>query len=293
MFDGVIVALVTPFRADGSIDLPALGDLVDRLVAAGVAGLAPCGTTGESATLTHDEHRRVIASAVERARGRAKVVAGTGSNNTAEAVALTRFAKEAGADGALVITPYYNRPSQEGLYRHFRAVAESAPIPIVLYNVPSRTACSLDVETAARLAADVPTIVAVKEASGSLEIVSRLRSATRLAVLAGDDALTLPALALGAVGVVSVAAHVAPKDCVALVARFRGGDASGALEIHDRLFPLFRALFVETNPVPVKAALRLMGRDTGVVRPPLAPLAEANEARLRTVLAEGGWLAPR
>lgn len=289
MFDGVIVALVTPFRADGSIDLAALDDHVERLVAAGVSGLVPCGTTGESATLTHDEHREVIAAVVRRARGRAKVIAGTGSNNTAEAVALTRFAKEAGADGALVITPYYNRPSQEGLFRHFKTVAEAAPIPIVLYDVPSRTACRLEPETAARLDS-VRNIVAIKDASGSLETVSRLRAETRLAVLAGDDALTLPSLSLGAVGVVSVAANVVPEPCVDLVARFRGGDAAGALEIHDRLFPLFRALFIETNPVPVKTALRLLGRGTGTVRLPLAPLAPANETRLRTVLSEGGWL---
>lgn len=292
MFDGVIVALVTPFRADGSIDLAALGELVERSIAARVTGLVPCGTTGESATLTHDEHRDVIAAVVKRARGRVKVIAGTGSNNTAEAVALTRFAQEAGADGALVITPYYNRPSQEGLYRHFRAVAEAAPIPVVLYDVPSRTACRLEPETAARLD-PVRNIVAIKDASGSLETVSRLRAATRLAVLAGDDALTLPSLALGAVGVVSVAANVVPEECVEMVSRFRSGDARGALEIHDRLFPLFRALFVETNPVPVKTALRLLGRGTGTVRLPLAPLAEANEARLRAVLSEGGWLGAR
>jgi 4-hydroxy-tetrahydrodipicolinate synthase len=287
MFDGVIVALVTPFRDDGTIDVAALDDLVERLIAARVDGLVPCGTTGESATLTHDEHRQVISSVVRRARGRVKVIAGTGSNNTSEAVSLTRFAKEAGADGALVITPYYNRPSQEGLYRHFRAVAEAAPIPIVLYNVPSRTACHLEPETAARLQS-IPNIVAVKEASGSLEAVSRLRSATRLAVLAGDDSLTLPSLALGAVGVVSVAANVAPEPCVEMVRRFRAGDSAGALEIHDRLFPLFRALFIETNPVPVKAALRLLGRGTGAVRLPLCGLSDANAARLATVVAECG-----
>ncbi len=290
MFEGVIAAIVTPFREDGSIDGKGLADLVEFLVGSKVDGIVPCGTTGESATLTHDEHRTVVSAVVEAARRRVPVIAGTGSNSTAEAVALTRFAQDAGADGALVITPYYNRPSQEGLYRHFKAVADASPLPIVLYDVPSRTACHLEPETAARIA-ESKNVVAIKEASGSLDAVSRLRAATSLSILSGDDSLTLPALALGAVGVVSVAANVAPAPLVEMVKRFRAGDTRRALELHDRLFPLFRALFVETNPVPVKTALRLMGRGTGVVRLPLAPLSPQNEERLRAVLAEGGFLA--
>ncbi len=270
MFAGCTVALVTPFR-DGEVDYRALQESVDWQIAQGTPVLSPVGTTGESPTLTHEEHERVIAAVVERAAGRAKVLPGTGSNSTAEAVRLTRFAAKAGADGALLVSPYYNRPTQEGLYAHFARIAESVDLPIVLYNVPGRTGRNIDPETVERLA-KVGPIVAVKEASGSLDQVSEILARTDLTVLCGDDSLTLPMMAVGAEGVVSVAGNIVPKDVIALVDAFARGEPAEARRIHAKLFPLCRDLLgLAPNPIPVKTALALLGRGNGEMRLPLCP----------------------
>jgi 4-hydroxy-tetrahydrodipicolinate synthase len=290
MFAGVTVALVTPFRG-GEIDYAALDRLVDWHAEQGTDCLAPVGTTGESPTLDHEEHERVIAAVVERAAGRIKVMPGTGSNSTREAVRLTRFAKRAGADGALLVGPYYNKPTQEGYYRHFAAVAEDVDLPLVLYNIPGRTGSNILPETIARLA-ELPTIVAVKEATGSLDQASHIASLCNITLLSGDDSLTLPMLSIGGRGVVSVVGNVVPRDLKALVAAFEAGRVREALEWHRRLFPLCRdMLSVATNPIPIKAALRLLGRDTGELRLPLCPLDAAGEARVRQTLKNYGLLS--
>ena len=286
MFHGAIVAIVTPFR-NGKVDGPALKKLVEFQIAGGTDGIVPCGTTGESPTLSYEEHERVIDLVVAAVAGRVPVIAGTGSNNTKEAILLTRYAKKAGADGALVITPYYNKPTQEGLYRHFRAVAEAAEIPIVLYNVPSRTGVNMTAQTVARLAG-VPNIVGVKEASGNLNQVSEiLRSAPKtFCVLSGDDGLFFPMLALGAKGVISVVSNVAPRAMADLYDSFVMGEISRAREIHFRLWPLFHALFIETNPIPVKTALAMMKRIRDEIRLPLSPMADGNRKVLAKVISD-------
>jgi len=290
MFQGAITALVTPFR-DGRVDEEAYRQLIDWQIAQGVNGLVPCGTTGESATLSHEEHNRVIDIAVEEARGRVPVIAGTGSNRTAEAVRLTRHAKEAGADGALLITPYYNKPTQEGLYHHYRTVAEQAKFPLVLYNVPGRTGVNLLPDTVARLAG-LPEVVGIKEATGDLKQVSDVleKCGDRLSVLSGDDFTVLPLLALGGQGVISVLSNVAPADVAAMVEAFAAGDLARAREIHFRTMPVARALFVETNPIPVKTALALMGRVGPELRLPLCPLQETNAKKLAAALRDYGLL---
>ncbi len=270
-FAGCTVALVTPFR-DGAVDEAALRNLVDWHVAEGTPTISPVGTTGESPTLTHDEHERVIALVVEKAAGRARVMAGTGSNATAEAIRLTRFAARAGADAALLVAPYYNRPNQEGMYRHFAAIAENVDLPLVLYNIPSRTGRNLEPETVERLARIGP-IVAIKEAAGSLDQVSELILRTDLTVLSGDDSLTLPMLAVGAEGVVSVVANLVPRDVIALIDAFQHGRLEEARERHARLFPLCKDLLgLAPNPVPLKAAMARLGRGNGELRLPLCPL---------------------
>ncbi|MEW6487593.1 MAG: 4-hydroxy-tetrahydrodipicolinate synthase [Thermodesulfobacteriota bacterium] len=293
MFRGTITALVTPFR-DGRVDEDAYRQLIDWQIEQGVSGVVPCGTTGESATLSHEEHNRVIDIAVEEAQGRVAVIAGTGSNSTAEAVRLTRHAKEAGADGALLITPYYNKPTQEGLYRHYRAVAEEARFPLVLYNVPGRTGVNLLPETVARLA-ELPEVVGIKEATGDLKQVSDVleKCGDRLAVLSGDDFTVLPLLALGGQGVISVLSNVVPADVAAMVSAFAAGDLARARELHYRTMPVARALFLETNPIPVKAALALLGRIGPELRLPLSPLQEGNAAKLAAVLRDYGLLGGR
>jgi 4-hydroxy-tetrahydrodipicolinate synthase len=289
IFAGCTVALVTPF-ADGALDEPGLRRQVEWHISQGTPVLSPVGTTGESPTLSHEEHERVIAIVIEAAAGRARVMPGTGSNSTSEAIRLTRFAARAGADGALVVAPYYNRPNQEGMYRHFAAIADCADLPIVLYNIPSRTGRNVEPETVERLAAVGP-IVAVKEASGSLDQVSELLGRTNLTILSGDDSLTLPMLAVGAEGVVSVAGNLVPRDVMAMVEAFQSGRLAEARGIHARLFPLCRDLLgLAPNPVPVKAALALVGRGAGDVRLPLCPLDERSLAVLRSSLIRYGLL---
>jgi 4-hydroxy-tetrahydrodipicolinate synthase len=288
-FAGCTVALVTPFR-DGAVDEAALRDLVEWHVAQGTRTISPVGTTGEAPTLSHDEHDRVIATVVEAAAGRVQVVPGTGSNSTAEAVRLTRFAAAAGADGALLVSPYYNRPSQEGLYRHFAEVAAKVDLPLILYNIPGRTGRNLEPETVERLSRLGP-VVAIKEAAGSLDQVSELLERTDLTVLSGDDSLTLPMLAVGAEGVVSVAANLVPRDVDALVRSFQEGRLDEARRLHRRLFPLCRDLLgLAPNPVPLKAALALLGRGNGELRLPLCPLSDDALARLRDALIHYGLL---
>lgn len=290
MFTGSIVAIVTPFR-NGRVDERALGDLIEFQIANGTNGIVPCGTSGESATLSHQEHDRVVAFTVEVVRRRVPVIAGTGSNCTDEAIALTRHAKQAGADGALLITPYYNKPMQEGLFRHYKAVAEVVDLPIVLYNIPGRTSVNLAPPTVARLAA-VPNIVAIKEGSGSLQQVSEIIQACgdRITVLSGDDPLTLPMMAVGAKGVITVTANIAPADMAALVDAFTGGKLEEARRLHYKMYPLFTALFCETNPIPVKAALAMMGKIDGEVRLPLSPLASESREKLARAMKEYGLI---
>jgi len=285
-FEGVITALVTPFRND-AVDEGALRRLVDEQIAAGVDGLVPVGTTGESPTLTFEEHVRVIKVVVEAAKKRVPVVAGTGSNSTREAIELSQAAREVGADGLLLVTPYYNKPGQDHLYRHFKTVVEAVPLPSIVYNVPGRTACDLLPETLARLC-ELPQIVAVKEATGSalraMQIIAR--TGDRLTVLSGEDAVTFPLYALGARGVISVVSNVAPADMAAMWDAAAAGDWARARQLHYKLLPLSEGLFVETNPIPAKAALSMMGRMADELRPPLYPLAVANRDKLRATLAQ-------
>lgn len=281
--EGVFTALATPFRGD-RVDREALTRLVEAQVAAGVAGLCPCGTTGESPTISEDEHREIIETVVAAARGRVPVVAGTGSNDTRHAVALTKQARAAGAAGALVVSPYYNKPTQEGLYRHFRAVADDGGLPVMLYHIPGRTAGAIEVETVARLW-KAGGMFALKEAQGHVDRVTRLREACGIPILSGDDALTLPFIALGAVGVVSVASNVVPAEIVSMVRDALAGRRAEALAAHEALTPLVRALFQETNPIPVKAALKLLGLfPTDEVRLPLVPASPAVLSALRASL---------
>jgi 4-hydroxy-tetrahydrodipicolinate synthase len=288
-FAGVTVALVTPFR-DGEVDFDALGRLVDWHVEQGSDGLAPVGTTGESPTLDHAEHERVIGFVAERAARRLKVVPGTGSNSTREAIRLTKFAKRAGADGALMVGPYYNKPTQEGYYRHFAAVAEAADLPIMLYNIPGRTGSNILPETIARMA-EIPSIVAVKEATGSLDQASHIASLCDITILSGDDSLTLPLMSVGGRGVVSVVGNLVPRDLQAMVRAFDKGDTAEALRWHRKLFMLSRDLLsVATNPIPLKTAMRLLGRDTGEMRLPMCPTDAAGEARIAASLRDYGLM---
>ncbi len=288
MFSGSIVALVTPFR-DGEIDFETLGSLVEFQIENGTNVILPCGTTGESATLSHEEHDRVVEYVVEKVARRRPVIAGSGSNCTREALRLTAHAKEAGADGALVITPYCNKPTQRGLQYHYEAIAKGVDIPVVIYNVPGRTGVSITPETVASLSR-VKNIVAIKEASGSLEQVSQILSRCDITVLSGDDSLTFPIMALGGKGVVSVAANVLPAAVAGMVGKFLGGDVEGARAAHYELYRMNRALFVETNPIPVKAALAMMGKIREEYRLPLCPIADENRATLGKVMREYGLI---
>ena len=284
-FQGSFVAMVTPFR-NGKVDEAKLRELVELHVANGTDGLIPCGTTGESPSLKHDEHRRVVEIVVEAARGRIRVVAGTGSNSTAAAIDLTKHAERAGAAGALVVNPYYNKPTQEGLYRHFRAVAESVAIPVLVYNIQSRTAVNVETDTMARLARDVRNIVGVKEASGSLDQMSQVIAACGpdFSVLSGDDNITLPLLAIGGSGVVSVIANIVPRETADLVHAALDGDWKRARDLHYRLFPLARAAFLETNPIPIKEAMAMAGMIEPEFRLPMCRMSDANREKLRAIL---------
>jgi 4-hydroxy-tetrahydrodipicolinate synthase len=286
---GCYTALITPFRA-GRVDEPALRAVVERQIAGGVAGLVPCGTTGEAPALSDEEWDRVVATVVETAAGRTTIIAGTGSNSTTHTIERTRRARELGADGALVVTPYYNKPTQEGLYRHFAAIAEATDLPIVLYNVPGRTSVNMLPEMVVRLAA-IPTIVAIKEASGSLDQASQIvcDAPRDFVVLSGDDSLTLPIMGVGGAGIISVVSNIVPEAVSALTAACLSGDFAAARAIHLALFDLCRAMFVETNPVPVKAAAALLGFCMPEVRLPLAPLSEAAQRRVENALA--AWQA--
>ena len=290
MFAGSSVAIVTPFR-NGRVDERALGDLIEFQIANGTDGIVPCGTSGESATLTYAEHDRVIEFTVEATKRRVPVIAGTGSNSTDEAITLTKHAKKAGADGALLICPYYNKPTQEGLYRHYKAIAEAVDLPLVLYNIPGRTSVNLSPMTVARLSS-IPSIVAIKEGAGSLGQVSEIIQACgdRMTVLAGDDALTLPMMAVGAKGVITVTANIAPADMAALVDAFVAGRLDEAKTWHYKLYPLFTALFYETNPIPVKEALGMMGKIQPELRLPLCPMSTENREKLARALKDYGLI---
>lgn len=285
---GSMVALVTPFRHD-AVDEAALTQLIELHIKSGTSAIVPCGTTGESATLSYEEHDRVVEIAVQAARGRIPVIAGTGSNNTREAIRLTKHAKAAGADGALLISPYYNKPTQQGLYLHFKAIAEAVDLPLIVYNIASRTAVNIEPETFGRLT-ECPNIVGVKESSGNLEQMSRILQAThgKLALLSGDDGLTLPVLAIGGTGVISVAANIVPKDVARLVASVEEGKPEEARKLHNRLVPLVKALFLETNPIPVKTAMAMLGMIEGGLRLPMCAMGELNAAKLRQALEDYG-----
>ena len=285
MFKGSYVALVTPFKQSMEVDFEAYGRLIDFHLEKGTDGIVPCGCTGEAATLSHDEQKRCIRFTVERVAGRVPVVAGTGSNNTAEAVGLTKYAAEAGADGALLITPYYNKPTAAGQIAHYRAVAAAVDIPIMLYNVPGRTGVKMEPATVAELSR-TPNITSIKEACGSVDQVTQIISLCNITVLSGDDSLTLPMMAVGATGVVSVAANVAPAEVAALCRQAAAGDFAAARETHYKLAALFKGLFIETNPMPVKAALARMGLIENVLRLPLVPLTASRQGELDAILKD-------
>lgn len=285
-FEGSIVALATPF-IKGKVDEKKLRALVRWHLEEGTHGIVPVGTTGESPTLSHEEHRRVIEIVVEAAGGRVPVIAGTGSNSTDEAISLTRFAKKIGADAALMVTPYYNKPTQEGLYRHYEAVAKAVDIPIILYNVPGRTGVALSPETVARLS-KIPNIVGIKEATGSMDQTSHILSLCDITVLSGDDSLTLPLMSLGAKGAISVIANILPKKNAQMVEAFRKGDLAKARKLHYDMFPLCRALFFETNPIPVKTAMGHLGLCSPELRLPLCPISPENDKKLIQAMKDCG-----
>jgi 4-hydroxy-tetrahydrodipicolinate synthase len=289
MFSGSLVALVTPFRG-GEVDYAALERLVDWHVEQGTDGLVPVGTTGESPTVTVEEHEKIIQTVVKRAAGRVPVIAGAGANATHEAIKLARFAQGVGADATLQVAPYYNKPTQEGLYRHFAAIAEAVDLPMVLYNIPTRCVVNIAPETIARLA-EIPQVVAVKEASGSMDQASEILARCDLTVLSGDDSLTLPLMALGAKGVISVVANLVPRDVKRLTDAMAGGNLPAAQAAHRKLFPLCRAMFVETNPIPIKTAMRWAGLlESDEKRLPLVDLAPAGAEALRRAMKEYGLL---
>jgi 4-hydroxy-tetrahydrodipicolinate synthase len=286
MFKGVITALVTPFRGD-AIDEEALRRLVDEQIRAGIDGFVPVGTTGESPTVSVEEHIRIIKIVVEETRKRVPVIAGTGANSTREAIELTIEARAVGADATLQVTPYYNRPTQDGLFRHFKAVAEAAGLPVVVYNVPGRTGCHLLPDTMARLC-EVPLVVGIKEATGSAQRAAQIlsRVGDRMVVLSGDDATAFPLYALGAHGCISVVSNVAPADMAAMWDAATAGDWKKARELHYKVFPLSEGLFIEANPIPVKAALAMMGRISDEIRAPLYPMTGANREKVRKILVD-------
>jgi len=279
---GSFVALVTPY-SKGEVDLLKVKELVEFHIKNGTTGICPVATTGEGPVLSHDERANIIKTVVETARGKALVFPGTGTYNTRESIEQTKMAKELGADGALIVTPYYNKPTQEGLYRHYKAIAEAVAIPIMLYNVPGRTGVSMAPETTARLGL-IKNIVALKDASGNVEQVTQLRALSDIQILSGEDSLTFPILCLGGVGVVSVAANVIPRQVADMTAAANRGETEKARQIHDRYFELFKNLFIETNPIPVKVALKKMGMYNGEMRLPMCEMSAANEEKLYKTL---------
>ncbi len=288
-FAGVSVAITTPFKGD-QVDFSRLKEQVEFQLEAGVHCLCPVGTTGESPTLSHDEHERVISVVIETVAGRAKVMPGTGSNSTHEALKLTRWAAKEGADAALVVAPYYNKPTQEGFYQHFKALAEDADIPVCIYNIPGRTGKNVEPETIARLS-ELEQIALVKEATGSLDQASQVLEMTPLTVLSGDDSLTLPLMAVGGSGVVSVVSNIVPRDMLPLVDAAASGNLQEAQRLHFKLFTLCREMLgLATNPIPIKGAMKMLGRDTGELRLPMTPLCEKGETRLKQVLTDYGLL---
>ncbi len=289
MFHGVYTAIITPFNEDGSIDEDALKNLVEFQIENGISGLVPCGTTGESPTLSHEEHNHIVDLVVKFVDGRVPVIAGTGSNSTQEAIAMTKHAKEAGADASLQVAPYYNKPTQEGFYRHFKAIADAVDIPLIIYNIPGRTGANIETATLARLAQH-KNIVAVKEASGSIsqmmEVISQLPES--FDVLSGDDNLTLPLISLGGKGVISVASNIIPKQVVEFVSTALEGDYATARKMHYKLLPLFKGIFIETNPIPIKAALAMKGVCKEVYRLPMCEMKPENKEKLRKILRDAG-----
>ena len=287
MFRGTFTALVTPFR-NGDVDLAALEKLIEAQIAGGVTGIVAVGTTGESPTLTHDERENVIRKCVENARGRCTVLAGTGSYSTRDAIDATKRAEQLGANGALIVAPYYNKPSQEGLFRHFKAIADATSLPIVLYNIPGRCGVDIAADTVVRLADTCKNIVSIKEASGSVERVGelRIRLPDAFTILSGDDSLTLPFMSVGAAGVVSVASNLFAAEVCALVRAYQSGDVKSAQQLQRKMLPIFKDLFIEPNPVPAKTALGWRGVMSAEVRLPLCEMSEANQARLRKTLEE-------
>ena len=290
MFKGAFTALVTPF-SDGQIDTQALRDHVDFQIGKGIDGLVPCGTTGEASTLSHDEHIEVVRITVEHAAGRVPVIAGSGSNSTAEALELTKRVKETGANACLMITPYYNKPTQEGLFQHFSTIAQKVDIPIILYNVPGRTGINMLPDTVARLAA-VPNIVGLKDAAADLKQTSFTRQLVPddFVILSGEDTLVYPLMAVGSSGVISVTSNILPGEMAEMCRRFLEGDMAGAAELHHRLLPMCDALFVETNPIPVKAALAMMGRMKNELRLPLVPISDKAAASVREAITAFGLI---
>lgn len=290
MFQGANVAIVTPFK-DGRLDEEAYRQLIEFQIENGTHGIVPCGTTGESATLSHAEHKRVVEICLDQVKKRVPVIAGTGSNNTAESLELTEHAQKAGADAALMITPYYNKPTQEGLFRHYKKIAESTKIPIIVYNVPSRTSLNLLPETVARLA-ELPNIIGIKEATGDLRQGAKVIElcGDKFTVLSGDDFTALPLMAMGGKGVITVISNVAPKDMAQMCDAFLAGDLAKARGLHYKMLPLMEAMFFETNPVPAKTALKMMGKITGEVRLPLCSMSPANAEKLRQVVQKYGLI---
>ena len=289
MFQGAMTAMITPF-AGGLVDWDQLRANVRHQIDNGIDAVVPTGTTGESPTLSHAEHRQVIEKVVEAAAGRVKVIAGTGSNATSEALELTRHAKAVGADGALIVSPYYNKPTQEGLYRHFSTIADDVELPIVLYNIPSRCGVTIEPATVARLAAH-EHIVAIKEATGSLDIASEIATLCDITILSGDDSLTVPLMSIGGKGVISVLANILPDKIATMVHAELAGDHELARQYHLELFPLFKAMFIETNPIPIKTAMAMAGLDSGELRPPLCEMAEENLLQLRDMIDDAGLRA--
>lgn len=291
MFTGTYTAIVTPFR-NGALDEAALERLIQIQIKSGVDGIVPVGTTGESPTVGFEEHIKIIALSVKFAAGKIKVLAGTGGNSTTEAVYLTEHAEEVGADGSLQVAPYYNRPTQEGLFQHFRKVARKTRLPIVLYSIPGRCGVEIAVDTVKRLARECPTIIGIKEAGGNADRVSQLRAALgpRFEIMSGDDSLTLPFMAVGAQGVISVASNVIPRQVARMVTAFADGKAAAALKLHRKFYPLFKDLFIETNPVPIKAALAMLGQIQEEYRLPLVPMSATNRETLRATMKAVGVL---